>query len=378
MSGRTEKSVATAGVPFLDLGRIHRALRAEIVSDVEELLDSSAFSNGPHVRRFEEAFASYCNSAHCVGVGSGLDGLRLALQGLGIGPGDEVIVPAQTFVATWEAVSQVGATPVPVDVSATDYNLDPVAAESAITLRTRALLSVDLFGQLCDMRTIRTLADRHGLAVVEDACQAHGARRDGDAPGAHADAAAFSFYPGKNLGAVGDAGAVVTPSADLAARLRLLREHGQHRKYEHHEIGWTSRLDTIQAAVLLRKLPYLDAWNDERRGAAERFLEGLDGIGDLLLPPVATDSEPAWHLFVVLTQEPPDLLDFLAARGVRAGRHYPQPPHLTAAYRDLGHRVGSFPVAERLASNCVSLPIFPGITESEIEAVVVAVRDYFV
>lgn len=364
-------------VPFLDLGRIHNGLRAQILADIDEVFDSNAFSNGPHVARFEVEYANYCESAHCVGVANGLDGLRLALQGLGVGRDDEVIVPAQTFVATWEAVSQLGATPVPVDVRESDYNIDPAAAEAAITSRTRALVPVDLFGQLADMRALRALADRHQLVIVEDACQAHGARRDGDAPGAHADAAAFSFYPGKNLGAAGDAGAVVTQSVKLDAELRLLREHGQRTKYEHDEIGWTSRLDTIQAAVLLRKLPNLDAWNDERRTAAGRLLEELSGVGDLVLPPVAPNSEPVWHLFVVLTEEPQQLIDFLAKRGVSAGRHYPQPPHLTGAYGKLGYGSGSFPTAERLARGCVSLPIFPGMTEAEIDAVITAVKSYF-
>ncbi len=364
-------------VPFIDLTRIDERVCTEILADVADLLDTGRFTNGAQVARFEDAFAAYCGASHCVGVGNGLDGLRLGLQALGVGPGDEVIVPAQTFVATWEAVSQVGATPVPVDVSDHDYDLDPELIEAAVTERTRCIVPVDLFGQLADAKRVREVADRLGLAVVEDACQAHGARRDGSPPGAFADLAVFSFYPSKNLGAAGDAGAVVTDDAELAERLRMLREHGQRRKYAHDVIGWTSRLDTIQAAVLLRKLPHLDGWNRERREVASRFLEALDGVGDLRLPRVPAGSEPVWHVFVVLSSRPDALLDFLRGRGVDAGRHYPSPPHLTEAYRSLGYAKGSFPAAERIADSCVSLPIFPGMTDAEVDAVTSAVTDYF-
>jgi dTDP-3-amino-3,4,6-trideoxy-alpha-D-glucose transaminase len=368
---------ARTEVPFLDLGRVHRPLRSAILEDVARILDSGAFSNGPHVRRFEQAWAEYCKASNCVGVANGLDGLRLALQALEVGSGAEVIVPAQTFVATYEAVSQVGALPVAVDVREDDYNLNADAVEAAITSRTRCLIPVDLYGQLADMTALRALADRHGLAIVEDACQAHGARRDGLAAGQRADVAAFSFYPGKNLGALGDAGAIVTGDVAIADRIRLLREHGQRVKYEHELIGWTSRLDTIQAAALLHKLPQLDLWNDQRRCIAARYLDELAEVGDLVLPPVAPRSEPGWHLFVVLTERPAELIDFLRERGVQTGRHYPQPPHLTEAYAGLGHAQGAFPVAERIAAGCVSLPIFPGMTDAEIDAAVGALRDYF-
>jgi dTDP-4-amino-4,6-dideoxygalactose transaminase len=364
-------------VPFLDLARIHQPLRSEILGEFADIFDGNSFSNGPQVRQFEQAFAEYCNGADCIGVANGLDGLRLALQALDVGPGDEVIVPAQTFIATYEAVSQVGAIPVPADVSADDYNLSPEATEAAITPRTRCLMPVDLYGQLADMDALRALSDRHGLSVVEDACQAHGARRNGLAPGERAHAASFSFYPGKNLGALGDAGAVVTGDKRIADRVRLLREHGQRAKYEHEEIGYTSRLDTVQAAALLHKLPHLDMWNDQRRVIASQYLSELADVGDLRLPPIAAGSEPVWHLFVVLTAQPQELIDFLREHGVQTGRHYPQPPHLTQAYRSLGYTQGSFPVAEAIAAGCVSLPIFPGMVEAEIEAVLISVRDFF-
>jgi dTDP-4-amino-4,6-dideoxygalactose transaminase len=368
---------AGINVPFLDLQRIHEPLREEILADVSELLESGEFTNGPHVARFEQAYADYCGTAVCTGLGSGLDALRLALQALGVGPGDEVIVPAQTFVATYEAVTQVGATTVVVDVRDDDYNLDPVATEAAITPRTRCLLPVHLFGQLADMLALRAVADRHGLALLEDAAQAHGATRDGVGPAALSDAAAYSFYPGKNLGAIGDAGAVVSNDAELAAQIRLLREHGQLVKYRHEAVGWTARLDTIQAAVLLRKLPHLDVWTADRRRVADRYLDGLARIDDLQLPQVPGGSEPVWHLFVVVTSRPDELMAFLREREIHTGRHYPQPPHLTTAYEHLGHAPGSFPVAERIAAGCVSLPIFPGMTEDETDAVIAATRDFF-
>lgn len=364
-------------VPFLDLAPSHAPIREALLAGVAALIDSGRFANGPAVAEFERAWAAYCGRRACVGVANGLDGLRLSLQALGIEPGDEVVVPAQTFVATWEAVVQAGGVPVPADIAEGDYCLDPDAAAAAIGRRTRFLMPVDLFGQVADTRALRALADRHGLALVEDACQAHGATRDGAAAGALADAAVFSHYPGKNLGAMGDAGTVVTDDDALDRRLRLLREHGQAEKYRHDAIGWTSRLDTLQALVLLHKLPLLDEWNEGRRRAAAAYHDALDGVGDIGLPPVAPGSEHVWHLFVVRTADPAGLAAHLAESGVGSGRHYPQPPHLTAAFRSLGHREGAFPVAERLARECLSLPIFPGITDEQVEGVVDAVASHF-
>lgn len=365
------------GVPFLDLHPSHEALKAELLAEIADLIDTGAFTNGPQVRAFEAAFASFCGTAHCVGVGSGLDALRLGLQAGGLEPGDEVIVPANTFVATAEAVTQAGGTPVLVDVSERDYNLDPDAVEAAIGFRTRFLLPVHLYGQLADMPALSAIAEHHGLDILEDACQAHGAVRDGISAGSAGTAAAFSFYPGKNLGAFGDAGALVTQSDSLAERVRALREHGQRTKYHHDWIGWTARLDTIQAIALLIKLPHVPRWNDERRAAAAYYFERLAGVGDLALPPVAPRSEPVWHLFVVCTANPGALTAFLSKRGIGNGRHYPQPIHLTDAYRSLGKREGAFPVTETLARGCLSLPIFPGISEKQLEMVCGAVEDYF-
>lgn len=364
-------------VPFVDLGAIHRELKNDVLEDIAALVDSGAFTNGPGVADFERAFAAFCRASHCVGVGSGLDALRLGLLAAGVGPGDEVVVPAMTFIATFEAVSQTGATPVPADISEADLCLDPEAAEAAVTRRTRAIVPVHLYGQLADMRSLAALASRARLEIVEDACQAHGARRDGLGPAALSTAAAFSFYPGKNLGAMGDAGALVTNDGTSAQAVRALREHGQSAKYLHDAPGYTARLDTIQAAVLLRKLPLLERWNAERRRAATYYAEALEGFGDLVLPPVAPHSEPVWHLMPVRTKHPSRLAAHLAERGIATGRHYPEPPHLSAAYAALGHPGGAFAVSERLADEVLTLPIFPGITDEQLEAVVEATCEFF-
>ena len=367
----------TSAVPFLDLGLIHRPLTGEILAEIEELIESGAFTNGPQVRGFEEAFAAYCGSRDCVGLASGLDALRLALLAAGIEPGDEVVVQANTFVATLEAVTQAGGRPVVVDASEQDLNIDVDAVEAALTPRTRFLMPTDLYGQLADMRRLGELAARRGLMVVEDACQAHGARRDGISAGTAGLAGAFSFYPGKNLGAFGDAGALVTSDEELGERMRALREHGQRRKYVHDLEGYTARLDTIQALVLLRKLPYLEGWNEERRTAARAYSERLDGVGDLRLPPVPAGSDPVWHVYVIRTADPEGLAVFLRERGIGTGRHYPDPVHLSPAYAWLGHRKGEFPVAEDAGASVLSLPIFPGMSESQIDSVVAAIQDYF-
>ena len=364
-------------VPFLDLAPSHEPLRGALLEEIADLFDSGRFTNGPQVAAFEEAFAEFCGTSECVGTGSGLDALRFALIAAGIERGDEVIVPANTFVATLEAVTQAGGVPVPVDVSEDDYNIDVAAAAAAVTRRTRCLLPVHIYGQLADMRALLALAEREGFVVVEDAAQAHGAERDGVRAGASGDAAAFSFYPGKNLGAAGDAGALVTNDSATAKTVRQLREHGQARKYTHEREGYTSRLDTLQALVLLHKLPHLARWNDERREVAAAYAERLDGVGDLRLPPVAPNSTPVWHLFVVRTDEPERLQRFLSERGIGCGRHYPEPVHLTRAYAWLGLPAGSLPVSERLAREVVSLPIFPGMTEEQVEAVTASIVDYF-
>ncbi|HEY0416373.1 MAG TPA: DegT/DnrJ/EryC1/StrS family aminotransferase [Gaiellaceae bacterium] len=365
-----------AAVPFLDLAKMHAPLRSRILDDVAALIDSGAFTLGARVESFERAFAEYCRASECVGLASGLDALRLALIASGIEQGDEVVVPAATFVATFEAVTQAGGTPVVADISADDYGLDAAAVDAAVTSRTQFVIPVHLYGQLADVRALEEMAARHGLAVVEDACQAHGAVRDGRGAG-DLGAAAYSFYPGKNLGGFGDGGALTTNDSALAERVRALREHGQVAKYRHDMEGWTARLDAIQAVVLERKLRELDGWNTERRAAAAFYAEALDGVGDLVLPPVPEGSGPVWHLYVVRTADPAALGAFLAGRGIATGRHYPEPPHLSPAYARLGYREGAFPVAEALSRECLSLPLFPGITDEQLELVAGAIRSYF-
>jgi len=356
---------------------MHAELKSHVLADVSRLIDSGAFVNGDAVADFERAFARYCGRHECVGTSSGLDALRLALIAAGVGPGDEVVLPAQTFVATLEAVVQAGATPVLADVGESDYNLGPDAAAAAAGERTGALLPVHLYGQLADMSGLAALAERLGCVIVEDACQAHGAERDGHTAASAGVAAAFSFYPSKNLGALGDAGACVTNSPELAATVRALREHGQRERHRHELAGYTARLDTVQALALLRKLPLLEGWNEQRRAAARFYAEALDEVGDLVLPPVPSGSRPVWHVYVVRTEDPGRLGAFLAERSVATGRHYPVPLHLAPAFAHLGHRRGDFPVAEALASEGISLPMFPGITAAELDTVAAGVRAYF-
>jgi dTDP-4-amino-4,6-dideoxygalactose transaminase len=371
---RTRADVA---VPFLDLWPMHQHLIEDVVAELGRVIESGAFTNGTQVQMFEAAFATYCGAAECVGVSSGLDALRLALLAARLETGSEVIVPASTFVATLEAVTQSGLVPVVVDVLETDYGLDPAAVDAAVSGRTQAIVPVHLYGQLADLSSLIAIAERRGLEVIEDAAQAHGASRDGLRAGGGGLAGAFSFYPAKNLGAMGDAGALVTNDARVAARARALREHGQGRKYVHEESGYTARLDTVQAVFLLHKLHYLDRWNAQRAEVASWYSEALEGVGDIHLPTVLDGSFPAWHLYVVRTAEPGRLADFLLERGIGTGRHYPVPAHLNPAYESLGYRAGAFPVSEALARECLSLPIFPGLTEAQVAAVASAVREYF-
>jgi dTDP-3-amino-3,4,6-trideoxy-alpha-D-glucose transaminase len=372
------ESVTTARdtVPFFDLSPSHAELKAGILDDLAELIDQGAFTNGPQVGAFEEAFAAYCGTSECVGVASGLDALRLALLAAGLQPGDEVIAPALTFVATLEAITQAGGRPVLVDIGESDYCLDVDKTADAIGPATRFVVPVHLYGQMTDLRSLEEIATSRGLRIVEDACQAHGATRDGLRAGAGGLAGAFSFYPAKNLGAFGDAGALVSGDAELAGRVRALREHGQRAKYRHDLEGYTARLDTIQALALLHKLPLLDTWNEQRRATAELYT-ALEGTGDVRLPPVPPGSEPVWHLYVVRTARPDLLAAHLAERGIGTARHYPEPAHLTAAYAWLGYERGAFPIAEALAAECLSLPLYPGISEQQVERVVEAIEEYF-
>jgi len=362
-------------VPFLDLKTHHAARRGELADAINDVIDAAAFAGGPFVSRFEGDFAHYCDARHAVGVGSGTDALWLALLALGIGPGDEVITVPMTFIATAEAISRTGARPVFVDIEASTYTMDPAGLARVVTPRTKAILPVHLFGQMADMDPILRFARARGIAVVEDAAQAHGARYDGHRAGSLGSAGCFSFYPGKNLGAFGEAGAVVTQDADLAERMRMFRDHGQVRKYYHAEIGWNCRMDGIQAAVLQVKLRYLDNRNERRRKHAARYARALQGIPGLVLPGCDPGRTHVSHIYAVRVADRKSFMRHLESRGIGCGIHYPVPVHLQPAYADLGHRRGSFPVAERCAAEFVSLPMYPELTDGHIEAVVEAVGE---
>jgi dTDP-4-amino-4,6-dideoxygalactose transaminase len=361
---------APARVPFLDLLPSYEELAAELDAAARRVLGSGWYVLGPEVEAFERAFADHAGTRHCVGVGSGLDALHLALLALGVGPGDEVLVPSNTYIATWLAVSRAGAVPVPVEPDPATGNIDPARLEAARTPRTRAVLPVHLYGLPADMDAIGAFAARHGLPVLEDAAQAHGAALHGRRAGALGTAAAWSFYPTKNLGAIGDGGAVTTDDDDLAERLRSLRNYGSRRKYVNDERGFNSRLDELQAALLAVKLAHLDAWNARRAAIAGRYLAGLTGVR---LPVVPAGAVHAWHVFAVHTPARDDLAGHLARRGVGTLMHYPTPPHLSGAYRDMGLRPGDLPVAERLARETLSLPMGPQLGDADVERVLEAV-----
>ena len=363
-------------VPFLDLRAAYLELKDEIDAAVARVLDSGWYILGPEVEAFEAEWAEYCGADHVVGVANGLDALILALRALEVGPGDEVIVPSNTYIATWLAVSAVGATPVPVEPDPTTHNIDPTRIEAAITSRTKVLLPVHLYGQPVDLDPILALARRHGLKVVEDAAQAHGARYRSRRIGAHGDVVCWSFYPGKNLGAIGDAGAVTTNSAELADRIRLLRNYGSRVKYVNEVQGGNSRLDPIQAAVLRVKLAHLDAWTERRRAIAAHYAEGLRDTG-LVLPHVPDWAEPVWHLYAIRSTDRTALQTRLATVGIGTLIHYPIPPHMQKAYAGLGLAPSTFPIARDLADEVLSLPIGPhmeaGSARKVVEALKVAV-----
>jgi dTDP-4-amino-4,6-dideoxygalactose transaminase len=376
-SPQPSRLVQRVQVPFVDLGPTSRAVKQRVLARIGETVDRGDFTYGEAVAEFEQRFAEYVGRAHCVGVSNGLDGLRLGLLASGIAEGEGVVVPASTFAATFEAVLQAGGRPVIVDAGGVDYNLDIAQTEAAVRAGAAYVLPVHLYGRMADVVGLSRVAEETGAQIIEDACQAHGAVRDGIVAGSVGRASAFSFYPSKNLGAMGDAGAVVTDDEDLAARVRALRVHGETRKYHHEYIGYTARLDTIQAIVLLEKLPLLAEWNRERQAAARFYTDALSEVEELRLPSEPAGSEPVWHLYVLRVSEPERLAAFLAARGIQTGRHYPEPVHLSPAYRDLGFAPGDFPVAEALAREALSLPLYPGISEAQLEMVCDAVRDYF-
>lgn len=362
-------------VPFIDLQAQFYFLKGEIMPAVESVFARTAFILGDEVQAFEKAFAAYHGVAHCVGVASGCDALMCALKACGIGPGDEVIVPANTFIASVLAISAVGAKPVLVDCLDDTCEMDIVAAAKAVTSRTKALLPVHLYGQAADMDAVMALSKAHGLKVIEDAAQAHGARYKGHLCGTIGDVGCFSFYPGKNLGAYGDGGAIVTNNEVAAEFVRQYRNYGQSKKYHHDVVGWNSRLDTVQAVVLNAKLKYLDGWNAARRKHAETYRKTLGG-GGIKFQEIASCNEPVFHLFIVRHVKRDMLLAFLQERGISCGIHYPVPIHLQKAYDHLCLPRGSFPIAEKMASEMISLPMYPELTVEQIQYVGEAVRDF--
>ena len=362
-------------VPFLDLKAHHDPFREEFLAAIAEVFDSGAFAGGPYVAAFEQDFAAYCRVQHAIGVGNGTEAIWLPLVALGIGAGDEVITVPGTFLATAEAITQSGATPVFVDVDPRTYTLDPAGLEKALTPRTKAIVPVHLFGQTADMDPILACARAHGLRVIEDAAQAHGAEYKGRRAGSMGDAASFSFYPGKNLGAMGEAGAVVTNDPELAEKIRTLRDHGQARKYHHTLVGWNSRMDGIQAAVLRLKLRRLDKANSLRRAHAARYNAAFAGSEEVIAPLAADYARHVYHIYAIRVQERDEVMRRLADRGIGTAIHYPVPVHLQEAYAHLGHGPGAFPAAEAAAREFVSLPMFPELTPAQVEWTIDGVRD---
>jgi dTDP-4-amino-4,6-dideoxygalactose transaminase len=339
-------------------------------------MESGWFIKGAEVEAFEQEFATYCGVKHCIGVGNGLEALHLILRAYGIGEGDEVIVPANTYIATWLAVSYAGARPVPVEPDPHTYNLDPARLEKALTPKTRAIIPVHLYGQPADMDPILQIAEKNNLKVIEDAAQAHGSRYKGRMGGTLGHAGGISFYPGKNLGALGDAGAIVTNDEALAERVRMLHNYGSKVKYVHEVKGFNSRLDEMQAAFLRAKLIHLEEWNGRRNKIADYYLEHLADLPDLILPFVPDWATPVWHIFAIQTPRRDALQQFLKNKGVGTLIHYPVPPHLSKAYAELGLQKGAFPISEAIASMELSLPMGPHLSLNEVEYVGNMVREY--
>ena len=356
-------------VPFLDLKAQYNTIKDEIAVALQQVLDNTAFAGGPFVAQFEKGFAAFCGTKHAVGVGNGTDALWMALLALGVGPGDEVITQPDTFIATAEAVSYCGATPVFVDVDEKTYNMDPAKLEAAITPKTKGIIPVHLFGQMCDMDPILAIAAKRKLFVLEDASQAHGSDYKGKKAGSMGVAGCFSFYPGKNLGAYGEAGAVVTNDDALADRMKMLRDHGSAKKYYHSYVGFNCRMDGFQGAVLSVKLKYIDTWNEARRQHARMYTQLLSGNGNLIAPTEADYGKHVYHIYAIRVKNRDGLIAKLGEKEIGTNIHYPVPVHLQEAYSSMGLREGSFPVAERCASEFVSLPMFPELSAEQIKYV---------
>ncbi len=356
-------------VPFMDLKALHASINDEIQASINEVIANCAFSGGPFVETFEQQFAAFTQCDYAVGVGSGTEALWMALMALGIGQGDEVITAPNTFIATAEAISFCGAKPVFVDIDEHSYTINPELIEAAITPRTKAIVPVHIFGQMADMDAIMAIAKKYGLFVVEDACQAHGAEYKQRTAGSIGDAGCFSFYPGKNLGAFGEAGAVTTNNPEVAQMIRLLRDHGQYKKYDHSVIGWNGRMDGIQAAVLSVKLKHLTGWNQSRRDNASHYNSFLSDVKELMVPSSKIHNKHVYHIYSVRVANRTEFMETLAGKGISCGIHYPKPVHTQKAYLGLGYAPGSSPVAERCATEFVSLPMCPTLSPEQIEYV---------
>lgn len=361
-------------IPFIDLPEQFRALAPQIRAAMDKIFDDASFIQGPPVREFESAFARFCRARHCVAVHSGTAALHLALLACGVKPGDHVITAPNSFIATAEAIAFCGAVPRFVDVSPVSYNLDAAQLEHAITPRTTAIIPVHLYGQPADMDPILSIAARRGIPVIEDACQAHGATYKGRPVGTIGSVGCFSFYPGKNLGAAGDGGAIVTDNATIADKIAMMRDHGSHRKYEHDVLGHNFRLDSIQCAILSLKLPHLDNWNEKRKDRARYYTERLQDVAGVAPPVVATDRQSVFHLYAIRVSDRAHLEKQLHANKIQYGIHYPTPIHLQGAFAALNLKEGSFPVSEQLSKEVLSLPIFPALTESQQDRVIETIR----
>lgn len=362
-------------IPFVTFLPMERELERELRDAFNRVLTRSWYIGGVEDEAFEKAFADYCGVDYCVGVGNGLDALMMSLKALGIGEGDEVIVPSNTFIATALAVTYVGAKPVLVEPKIETFNINPAKIEAAITSRTKAIMPVHLYGQACDMDLIMEIAKRHGLKVVEDCAQAHGATYMGRKIGTFGDAAGFSFYPGKNLGALGDAGAAITNDKELAEKIRALGNYGSDYKYHHIYQGNNSRLDELQAAFLAAKLPILEKMNIERRRIANRYLSGIKNEG-IILPTVEKDMVPVWHIFGIRCAERDELETYLNKKGIGTNKHYPIPIHMQECYKDLGFTEGAYPIAEEISRTELSIPMYYGMTEEEIDYVIDSINDF--
>ncbi|MBV8452019.1 MAG: DegT/DnrJ/EryC1/StrS family aminotransferase [Deltaproteobacteria bacterium] len=362
-------------VPFLDLWSHHQPLMSEFNRAIQEVIESSAFAGGKFVEDFEHDFSAYCNAPYTIGVGSGTEALWLSLLACGVGPGDEVITVPSTFMATAEAITYCGARPVFVDVDENTYTMNPEGLREVLTSNTKAIIPVHLFGQPADMDPILDFARKHGLYVIEDACQAHGAEYKGRRVGTLGDTACFSFYPGKNLGAFGEAGAVVTGNTELQEKIRVLRDHGQVRKYFHSMVGWNCRMDGIQGAVLKIKLRQLEGNNERRREHAAHYAAELQEVAGLILPTEADYARHVYHVYAIRVSNRDELMKSLMDEGIMTGIHYPVPVHLQEAYASLGYQPGAFPIAERCAAEFVSLPMYPELTCFQTEQVIAGVKE---